>query len=48
MLFLISKESSAAPQSGSFSGRAVKSVRFVLYTDLDILNQLTNNNNSTA
>ena len=37
-LFLISKESSAAPQSGSFSGRAVKSIHFVLYTDL--LNQL--------
>ena len=40
-LFLIPNESSAAPQSGSFSGRAVKFVSFVLYTNyLDILNQL--------
>ena len=37
-LFLIPNESSAAPQSGSFSGRAVKFVRFVLYTNY-ILNQ---------
>ena len=39
-LFLIINESSAAPQSGSFSGKAVTFVRFVLYTYLDILNQL--------
>ena len=40
-LFLISKESSAAPQSGSFSGRAVKFVRFVLYTNYILNNHFS-------